>query len=68
VGIMLLRPFIIDARKGAETSIYLASSSEVAGVSGKYFIKKRPADPNAQANDPETGRRLWEISEKLVSH
>ncbi len=67
MGVKLIRPFLIDAVKGADTSTYLASSLEVTEVSGKYFIKRKPAQPNRQAGDPETGKRLWEISEKLVA-
>ena len=67
VGVKLIRPFLIDAIKGADTSIYLAASSEVTEVTGKYFIKRKPAVPNRQASDPETGRRLWDISERLVA-
>jgi len=57
----------ISPESGAETSIYLASSPEVAGVSGQYFEKCRIATPSAEAQDRAAAARLWEISEALVS-
>ncbi|MEP7286796.1 MAG: SDR family oxidoreductase [Chloroflexota bacterium] len=58
--------FFISAKKGAETSIYLASSPEVEGVTGKYFIKKAPARINPAAEDDAIGQRLWQVSEELT--
>ncbi|MGP0031781.1 MAG: SDR family NAD(P)-dependent oxidoreductase [Acidimicrobiales bacterium] len=48
-------------------SVYLASSPEVAAVSGQYFMKGKPRRPRKPATDPEAARRLWEISEELVA-
>ncbi len=52
--------------EGAETSVYLASSPEVAGVSGKYFVKKRPQPYNPIADNSEIRKRFWEHSCRLV--
>ncbi len=52
--------------KGAQTQIYLASSAEVEGQSGQYFVDCRPAAPSRAASDAETARRLWEVSERMV--
>lgn len=52
--------------KGAETSIYLATSPEVSEVSGKYFVNCQPARTSAAAQDKETARRLWRVSEELT--
>ncbi len=62
----LMRPFISSPEKGAETSIYLASSPEVEGVSGKYFAKKAEARSSERSYDEETGRRLWQVSAELT--
>ncbi len=62
----LVSPFAISVEKGAETSVYLATSPEVEGVTGKYFAKKQVARTSAEANDPAVARRLWEVSEKLT--
>jgi NAD(P)-dependent dehydrogenase (short-subunit alcohol dehydrogenase family) len=63
----LLSPFMKSPAKGAETSIYLASSPEVEGVSGKYFVKKRPVESNKLSYNRKMAKRLWEASEKLVA-
>jgi len=62
----LMRPFMISAEKGAQTVIYLASSPEVAGASGGYYVNCKPARPSSIARDEATARRLWEVSEQLT--
>ncbi len=64
--VRLLSPFMISPREGAGTSIYLASSPDVEGVSGKYFIKKRPADSSGLSHDEGVRRRLWDVSAELT--
>lgn len=56
--------FMITPEKGAETSIYLAASPEVEGVSGGYFIKKKEARPTRHAMDMDVAERLWKVSEE----
>jgi NAD(P)-dependent dehydrogenase (short-subunit alcohol dehydrogenase family) len=65
-GIKISAPFFLSPAQGARTSIYLASSPEVDGVSGKYFVKCKEKEPKRQARDPATARRLWQVSEELV--
>ncbi|HEX3332957.1 MAG TPA: SDR family oxidoreductase [Acidimicrobiales bacterium] len=65
-GIKIAGPFFLSPAKGARTSIYLASSPEVEGVSGQYFVKCKPREPRRPARDPEAARRLWQVSEELV--
>ena len=60
------RPFMLSAARGAETSIYLASSPDAAKVSGKYFDKCKEAPLLPHATDMEAARRLWEESERLT--
>jgi NAD(P)-dependent dehydrogenase (short-subunit alcohol dehydrogenase family) len=62
----LLYPFMISARRGVLTSIYLASSLEVTNVSGKYFSKKKVTPSSPESTDPDVARRLWEASAKLT--
>jgi NAD(P)-dependent dehydrogenase (short-subunit alcohol dehydrogenase family) len=62
-----LRPFMISPEKGAETSIYLASSSEVEGLSGRYFVKKAEARSSDVSYDESRARRLWEVSAELTN-
>jgi len=56
----------ISPEAGARTSIYLASSSEVASTTGEYFARCRSRRPNAAARDSAAARRLWELSEELI--
>ncbi|SMO51206.1 SDR family oxidoreductase [Gracilimonas mengyeensis] len=61
----LMGPFLTSPEKGAETSIYLASSPEVEGVNGAYFKDKKAATPSKTARDEEAAELLWDISKKL---
>ena len=60
---VVARPFILSPEKGAATSIYLASSPEVEGVTGKYFMDCRETPSSPASYDEEAQRKLWEISE-----
>jgi retinol dehydrogenase 14 len=62
----LVKPFFLSPEKGAQTSLYLASSPDVEKVSGKYFIKKTAVASSPESYDEETARRLWGISEQLT--
>jgi NAD(P)-dependent dehydrogenase (short-subunit alcohol dehydrogenase family) len=59
--------FAISARRGARTSIYLASSPEVAETTGGYFFRCKPAAVSKPAEDDDAARRLWSASEELVA-
>jgi retinol dehydrogenase-14 len=59
-----LKPLMNSPEKGAETSIYLASSPEVEGLSGRYFVKKAEARSSDVTYDERIARRLWEASEE----
>ena len=52
----------ISPEQGAATSIYLATSPEVEGVSGRYFAKCNPIDPSTAARDVALQERLWAFS------
>lgn len=65
VGTRIARPFLKTSEEGARTSIYLASSPEVAGVSGEYFASCAIKTPSSRARDDASAKRLWELSEKL---
>lgn len=53
--------------QGALTSIYLASSPEVEGVSGKYFDKCRPIASTPLSYDLDVAVKLWEVSQELTA-
>ncbi len=52
--------------KGAKTSIYLAASPEVEGVSGKYFVKEKPVESSQISYDQSLAGRLWKQSAELT--
>lgn len=69
VGALIFRafkPFMRTAEGGADTLIWLASSPDVEGVSGKYFSDRKEIEAKKIANDPAARKRLWEISEALT--
>ena len=66
VGWTILKPFLISAQRGADTSVFLASAPEVEGVSGEYFDRCRVSRSSRRSRDPVTAARLWEVSLGLV--
>ncbi|MET0933968.1 MAG: SDR family NAD(P)-dependent oxidoreductase [Mycetocola sp.] len=60
------RPFLKSPAKGASTSIYLASSPDVDGVTGRYFANRRAKKSNKASYDTEAAARLWRVSADLV--
>jgi len=56
----------ISPEEGAKTIIYLASSPEVANVSGEYFYQCKPTTPTKEAQNDADARRLWEVSEQIA--
>ena len=63
---MIGRPFMRSSKKGARTSIYLATSDEVSQITGKYFKNQRQTKPASIAYDDELTAGLWKISEELT--
>ena len=66
VMIPVMKPFMKSPEKGAATSIYLASSPEVEGVSGRYFVNSKPAESSKASHVTADETRLWEVSAALV--
>lgn len=66
VMLPFVHPFMKSPEKGAATSVYLASSPEVAGVSGRYFIGARPRRSAPRSYDEQVARRLWDVSARLT--
>lgn len=60
------KPFMRSPKSGAETSLYLATSDEVDGISGKYFKNKKQTKPSSIAFDDDLTQQLWEKSERLT--
>ena len=64
--VTILRPFMKSPARGAETPIYLASSPEVEGVSGRYFSNRKAKRSHESSYDTTAGARLWQVSAGLV--
>jgi retinol dehydrogenase-14 len=62
----LVLPLLKTPAQGAQTSIYLASSPDVDGVTGKFFSNRKPRTANKVAYDTSMAARLWQVSADLV--
>lgn len=62
----LVKVFMRSPERGAETSIYLATSSEVEHTSGRYFADSRERKSSPISHDLDAQEQLWAISERLV--
>jgi retinol dehydrogenase 14 len=62
----LFKPFMRSPEQGADTLIYLASSPEVEGMTGKYLADRKVKAASDAAYDETTRKRLWEASEELT--
>ena len=62
----LVRPFLKTPAAGAATTIYLASSPEVDGVTGRYFANRKPKTSSKASYDTAAAARLWQVSADLV--
>ena len=57
----------ISADEGARTAIYLATSPDVEGVMGRYFVEEKAVASSEASRDMVAARRLWQISEYLTA-
>jgi NAD(P)-dependent dehydrogenase (short-subunit alcohol dehydrogenase family) len=66
-GNRLIRPFEISATAGAATPVYLASSPEVEGRTGGYYVHSRLGHPSRHGRSDKDADRLWEVTEKMIT-
>ena len=64
--VWLAKFFAISPARGAQTIVYLASSSDVANTTGQYFYESIPASPSAAAQDDQAASLLWKRSAALA--
>jgi hypothetical protein len=64
--IKMIKPFLATTEEGARTSVYLAASPEVAGVTGKYFAKCKAVRSNAASYEEASWPKLWDVSEEMI--
>jgi NAD(P)-dependent dehydrogenase (short-subunit alcohol dehydrogenase family) len=67
LGNQFIRPFEISAKAGAKTSIYLATSPDVATTTGQYWVRSRPGHMSSQARSDGAAEQLWSESEQLLA-
>ncbi len=65
-GIGIAKRFALTPEQGAETLVYLASSPDVANITGEYFHKCQVAAPSREAQDDDKAKRLWIETAKLA--
>jgi NAD(P)-dependent dehydrogenase (short-subunit alcohol dehydrogenase family) len=65
-GWKLISPFLSSVERGAETTLYLATSPEVEGKSGKYFAWSKELRSSQVSYDEAVRQRLWQVSEELA--
>jgi retinol dehydrogenase-14 len=63
---LIARPFMKTPAQAAATPVYLASSPEVEGVTGRYFANRRPKKSSKSSYDTAAAARLWQVSARLV--
>jgi retinol dehydrogenase 14 len=61
-----LTRFLKTPAQGAATSIYLASSADVEGITGRFFANRKPKRSNESSYDTTAANRLWQVSARLV--
>ena len=66
IGVWFARPFLADPEKSAQTYVYLASSQEINGISGKYWEYCKMKDSSQHSHDEYEMKRLWEWSKKMT--
>jgi NAD(P)-dependent dehydrogenase (short-subunit alcohol dehydrogenase family) len=64
---LMAKWFFKSAEQGARTSLYLATASEVAEISGRYFVNSKKKRPGAAALDDMLAERLWTETERLIA-
>ncbi len=64
----LLKPGMLSPDEGAKTIVYLATSADVEGVTGKYFYDCKIINSSKESYDEACGEKLWLLSEKLIGH
>jgi NAD(P)-dependent dehydrogenase (short-subunit alcohol dehydrogenase family) len=66
VAVKVFAPFMLSAEEGAKTVVWLASSPELTGVTGRYFAKQSELKSSRESYDLEVANQLWEVSSELV--
>jgi NAD(P)-dependent dehydrogenase (short-subunit alcohol dehydrogenase family) len=64
--VKVMRPFMRSPARGADTAVWLASSPEAEGITGRYYADRKAKRSHESSYDAATTARLWEVSAGLV--
>lgn len=67
VILALMRPFMLNVKQGAVVSLWAATAPELAGVSGKYFVKSKEAESSPLSRDPKVQAEIWDWTQKMIA-
>ena len=62
----IFKLFLLSPERGAECSLHVATSPDVAGTTGEYFEKSKPKTASKDARDEGQQERLWTVTEGLI--
>ncbi len=66
-GMRAIRPLQINPQRAARTSVFLATSPDVATKTGMYWVRSKPGHMSRNARNDEAAARLWDESERLLA-
>ena len=64
--VALMKPFMLDSKRGAAVSLWAATSPDLVNVTGKYFVKSKEKESSALSRDPKVQEEIWQWTEKMV--
>lgn len=67
VGMRIFHQFALTPKQGADTVVYLASSPEVEGITGKYWTNRKQIPSSPESYDEEAQKHLWSLSAQLTA-
>ena len=66
VILALMRPFMLNVKQGAVVSLWAATAPELAGLSGKYFVKSKEAESSPLSRDPKVQTEVWQWTGEMI--
>ena len=67
IGAHLLHRNLISARRAADTVVWLSTSDEIKGVSGKYFYQRKPFSSSQESMNKDAWQKLWNLSLRMTN-
>ena len=66
LAIAVIKPFMLNAARGAEVSLYVAASPDLAGVTGQYVVKSKVVEASRLSRDPQVIADVWQWTEQTI--